>query len=246
MMKRFAVPALALAIPALAAADALTDIRTTLGQLGATAPLHATLEVSSTARSDEDEKPESGKASVGVEADASGLHIVYPRTTLMLADQEARGESIDPERPTPTRNGVRRVRPLHVAELVDGASALSVTLEGAALTGARPSNYHGKPARLLTFKLAPKISKATSKHLKKFEGSLSLWVGEDGIPLAAERTIYVKASFLLMSFESNHKENLTYTHLADRLVVTQFEETDKTDGMGQHTSSQVTEVLRIE
>jgi hypothetical protein len=56
-----------LLVPAIAAADGLTDLRATLGRLPATTPVHGTLDVTSTSRSNEDEKADDGKASVGFE-----------------------------------------------------------------------------------------------------------------------------------------------------------------------------------
>ena len=56
-----------LLLPSIAAADGLTDLRATLGRFPATTPLHGTLDVMSTSRSDEGDKAEEGKASVGFE-----------------------------------------------------------------------------------------------------------------------------------------------------------------------------------
>ena len=243
-MRKVAVLMLAAACPAFAA-DPLTDLRSALAQLGATTAIRGSLDLTSV-ESTEDEKPQNGKAVVGFEADAAGLRITYPRAALTQADQEAREEAADPERPMPTRNGVRRLRPLHVAELLNAASALSVMLESSTFAGARPAVYQGKPARLLTFKFTPKMSKAQAKRVKKFEGTVSLWIGDDGVPLAAERNAYTKASFFLISFESDRKETWTYAHIADRLVAVRYQESVKSDGAGQHNSSQLTEVLRIE
>jgi hypothetical protein len=243
-MRRLVILTLALATRAFSA-DPMTDIRTALARLGAASTVRGTLEVTSV-ESTEDEAPQNGKAVVGFEAGGDGLRILYPHSALSQADQEARDESADPERPTPTRNGVRRLRPLHVAELVNAGSALNVMLESCTFAGARPTIYQAKPARLLTFKFTPKMSKSQAKHVKKFDGTVSLWIGDDGVPLAAERISNIKASFLLMSFENNRKESWTYARVADRLIATRYQENVKTDGMGQHNSSQLIEVLRIE
>jgi hypothetical protein len=243
---RFHVSLLMLLVPAVVAADGLTDLRTTLGRFAATTPAHGTLDVTSTSRSNEEDKAEDGKASVGFEIGESGLHIIYPRAMLTQATQEARAEARDPERPTPVRNGASHVRPLHVAELLDGAAALSVLLESAQFVQTKPANIGGRPAHLLTFKLAPKMSKSDSKHVKKLDGALSVWVGEDGTPLAAEQSTSVKASFILISFEAGQKQNWTYARNGDRLVVTRYEANDKTDGLGQHSTSHTLEVVRLD
>jgi len=243
---RFRVSLFVLLVPVIAAADGLTDLRTTLGRLPATAPAHGTLDVTSTSRSNEDDKADDGKASVGFEIGDSGLHIIYSRNMLAQATQEARAEARDPEKPTPIRSGASQVRPLHVAELLDGAAALSILLESAQFVQMKPANIGGRPARLLTFKVVPKISKSESKHVKKVDSALMVWVGDDGAPLAAEEAMSIKASFLLMSFEVEQKHNWTYVRNGDRLVVTRYESSDKSDGLGQHSTSHTLETIRLE
>jgi hypothetical protein len=243
---RFRLSLFMLLVPAIAAADGLTDLRATLGRLPGTTPVHGTLDVTSTSRSNEDEKADDGKASVGFEIGEPGLHIIYPRAMLAQATQEARAEARDPEKSTPVRSGTSHVRPLHVAELLDGAAALSIVLESAQFVQTKPANLGGRPARLLSFKLFPKVSKSESKHVKKIESTLSVWVGDDGTPLAAEETTSIKASFLLMSFEADQKHNWAYVRNGDRLVVTRYESNDKSDGLGQHSTSHTVETVRLE
>lgn len=235
-----------LLLPSIAAADGLTDLRATLGRFPATTPLHGTLDVTSTSRSDEGEKAEEGKASVGFEIGEGGLHIIYPKAMLIQATQEARAEARDPERSTPVQSGARHIRPLHVAELLDGAAALSTILESAQFIQTKPANLGGRPARLLTFRILPKLSKADSKHVKKVDVSLTVWVGDDGIPMAAEQSMTAKASFLLISVEAGQKQNWMYARNGDRLVVTRYESNDKSDGLGQHETSRTIEVVRVE
>src|SRR3954447_25509774 len=215
---RFHVSLFVLLVPALAAADGLTDLRATLSRLPATTPVHGTLDVTSTSRSNEDDKADDGKATVGFEVGESGLHIIYPRAMLAQATQEARAEARDPEKSTPVRSGASHVRPLHVAELLDGAAPLSILLESAQFVQMKPANLGGRAARLLSFKLVPKLSKSESKHVKKIESALSVWLANDGTPLAAEQTISIKASFLLISFEADQKFHWTYARAGDRLV----------------------------
>ena len=233
-------------LPAVARADALTDLRATLAQLTATTAVHGSFEVTSTENNSEEEQPSEGKVTVGFEADASGLRVVYPKAMLSQAAQEARREATDPDGQTPVRSGASRVRALQLADLLDAAASLNTELITAQLTEVKTSTLQGKPARLLVLKLNPKLSKGSSKHVKKLEGSMSVWLGSDGVPLAAEQTVYIKASFMLMSFEQNQKESWTFTHTGDRLVATHYEETQKSDGMGQHGTSRVEQTVRLE
>ncbi len=244
MRSRFLV--LLALFPTLAAADALTDLRASLARLPATTAVRGTFEVSTTSRSDEDKKAEPGKAAVRFEVSDAGLHILYPRATLNQAVQEARARAADPEKSTPVQAGFREIRALHVADLLDSATSLSTLLETAQLVDAKAATYRGRPARNVVVKLVTRMSKSEAKHLKKFESTLSIWLAEDGTPMAAERATRLKASFLLMSIESDQKQSWQFTRTGDRLVATRFEETEKTDGMGQHTVQQTTETLTLE
>ena len=233
-------------LPALLHADGLTDLRTTLNQLPATAAVHGTFELNSTVTNADDPSVGGGKASVGFEADDTGLRVVYPKGLLSEATHEARVASADPEKPTPVRSGAGRVHPLDLADLLDAAAALNTELINAQLTDARASTFQGKPARLLVIKLNPRVSKAQSKHMKKMESTMSIWLGADGIPIGGERTFVGKASFMLMSFEIDQNASWTYTRSGDRLVMTHYEEKQKADGLGEHESSRVEQTVRLE
>lgn len=233
-------------LPALLRADALSDLRATLAQLPATAAVHGTFEVTSTVTNSDDPQITGGKASVGFEADSNGLRIVYSKSLLTQASQEARVEEADPDKPTPVRSGAERVHPLQLADLLDAAAALNTQLLNAQVTDVKALTFQGVAAHLLVLKLNPKLSKGQAKHMKKVEASMSLWLGPDGVPLAGERTFLGKASFMLLSFEFNQTANWTYTRSGDRLVMTRYEEKQKTDGLGEHESSRVEQTVRLE
>ena len=245
MNMRCTIALLVLLTPFSANADALTDLRASLAQLAATTPVHGAFEVTSTNKNSDEDQPSQGKASVEFEIGDAGLRILYPKPTLIQANQEARAEAADPERQTPARAGMGRVHAMELAELLDGAATLTTELLTAQLIDAKPTMYRGKPARLVTLKLSPKLSKGASKHVKKVDGTLSVWLGDDAVPIAAEQNFSVKASFMLMSFTTEQKKTWTYVRAGDRLVATASEETQKSDGMGQHNLSHVVQVVRV-
>src|SRR4051812_19295762 len=100
-MNKISIAVLVLLVPCAAAADSLTDVRAALTQLMATAPVHGSLEVTYTSKSNEDANPDNGKAAVTFEATEAGLRILYPRPVLAQASLEARSEAVDPDRPSP-------------------------------------------------------------------------------------------------------------------------------------------------
>ena len=246
MRFRALIASLVILAPFSLRADALTGLRTTLAQLAATTPAHGTFEVTSTSTSSDEGQAFQGKASIGFDISDAGLRILYPKVTLVQANQEARAEAVDPDRQTPARSGMGRVRALQLAELLDAAAMLNVELLNAELIEEKPTTYQGKPAHLVVLKLSPKLSKGASKRVKKVEATLSIWLADDGVPIAAERALSLKASFMLISFENDQKENWTYTRAGDRLVATRHQENQKSDGFGQHNASQVVEVVRLE
>jgi hypothetical protein len=243
---RFRVALFIVFLPSIAAADGLTDLRAALGRLAATTPVHGAFEVTSTSRSNDEVKTSDGKAAVGFEIGEGGLRITYPRAMLTQATQEARAEARDPERPTLVRNGTSNIRGVHLAELLDGAAPLSILLESAQLLQIKPANLGGRPAHLLLFKVVARMSKSDSKHVKKADGTLSVWIGDDGTPLGAEQSVSVKASFLLITFEVEQKQSWTYVRNGDRLIATRHEDNNKSDGLGQHETSRTVEVVRLE
>ncbi|HEX9161153.1 MAG TPA: hypothetical protein VF980_05540 [Thermoanaerobaculia bacterium] len=234
------------AFPSLAFADALTDLRTTLAQLAATTPVRGALDVTSTIHTSEDDRPDTGRASVQFESGGDGLRLIYSPSLLAEAGVEARREAVDPDQPSPVRSGLRRVNPLHLAELVDAAAALNVALQNAQLVEAKSSTYRGRPARVVTVRVTPKLTKAANKHVRKIERTLSIWVGDDGVPVAAEESLYAKASFLLITFENAQKESWSFTRTGDRLIATRHDQHQKAGGLGQHEASETTEVIRLE
>jgi hypothetical protein len=229
--------------PFVAAADALTDLRASLAKLTATTPVAGQYDLTAVSQADDDEKESTGRAVVGFEVSETGLRIEYSRAALTQAEQEARGRAADPERATPSRMGLQRIRPLHLAELLDAAAAMNVELQTAQLVDVKRTTWQGKPAQLVQLKLTPKLSRSASKRVKKLDSRLLVWVGDDGVPMAAEDTTMIKASVLLMSFTSNQKHSWTFARSGDRLVATRYEENSTSDGMGQHQKTRSSEVI---
>lgn len=227
-----------------ARADSLTDLRAALGRLAATTPVRGSLEVTSSSNSSESGTPRDGKVTVAFEMAEGGLHLIYPRAVMLQTSVESKFR--DPDRPTPVTNALREIRPREVFDLIDAGGALIAALESGQLVAVKAAAWNGRPAHLLLIRLEPKMSKDMAKHVKKLDVTMSVWTGEDGLPLAAEQSTNVKASFMLMSFSSDQKENWTFARSGDRLVAIRHENSNKSDGMGQHGVTRTTEVLRLE
>ena len=242
------LPLIAIAVcwPLTAHGDALAELRTTLSQLNATTAVRGVFEVVSTNTNSDEPQAFAGKAAASFEMNDAGLQVIYPKNLLAQATQEARNEEIDPDRQTPVRSGMSRIRTLSIVAMLDAAATLDSDLLTAQLTDVKASLYHGKTARVLALKLNPKTSKGSSKHMKSLDAHMSIWLGDDGVPVAAERTVTARVSFMLISIDSTQTENWTYVRVGDRLVATHHDSSQKTDGFGQHNSSQLAEIVSVQ
>ncbi|MEO8988787.1 MAG: hypothetical protein ABI293_12265, partial [Rhodanobacter sp.] len=102
MSPRVILPLLlaALVLPALARADAVSDLRTALGRLQATQPLAATLKVSSTVKSDDD-KTTHAQLQLSVASGKDGLSMRFSPELLQRAAGEAAVNAKNKDAPTP-------------------------------------------------------------------------------------------------------------------------------------------------
>lgn len=227
-----------------ARADTLADVRAALSRLSRTQPVRAQLQLSVRNQNEEQGSSE-GRTIVRVAEGEEGLIITYPQSELGKAAAEQKAEKRNPESKTPTRMALREVDPVDAAEMLDYSSTLLTRLEGAQVIQERVEAYAGKPARLLVLKLQPALSKSEAKRVKEMKYEMSLWIGNGGMPLAAETRLNVVAKFLLLTFRHNEKESWQYTYVANRLVVTKYSEDSSGSGLGQQYNRHRTAVLTV-
>lgn len=118
------------------------------------------------------------------------------------------------------------------AEAVDGAAPLLRLMDDARLVSDTTGTWGGKPARVVVLRVADKIGKTPGK-VTISENKLTLWLGADHVPLAAEHIRNGKFSFLILKSEQKTKRSWHYVRAGDRLVRARFELTQTTSGMGQ-------------
>jgi hypothetical protein len=218
-------------------ADGLADLRASLARMGAREPVRVAVSLETHSRGGEDEKPDSGKATFEVEHGADGLRLIYAPDVVTRAQQEARANGADPEKPTPTRTAMRQVDPADLIELLDAAASLTRRLDRATLVKDQRITVGGKPVRQLTLSLRPSLSKADAKRVKSFELTLIVNIDGDGIPLSAELRQSMKAKFLLISFEQNQQEIWVFGRTGDRLMAVRHHHKATGSGMGQKFES---------
>jgi hypothetical protein len=214
-------------------ADLLADVRASLARLTAREEIAATVTLETSRRSDDDQQPEIGRATVAAEHGPQGLRLTYSPELIARSRQEAREEDADPERPTPARTGMTRMDAAALLDSLDGAAVLARLMESATQVKEQRVNAGGRVLRQLTMTVKPKLSKADAKRVRSLEISLVVNVGDDAIPVSAERRQKLKAKFLLMTFENETLESWTYARTGDRLVALRNVQRSSGSGMGQ-------------
>lgn len=242
---RHLVLALVLALPL--SADPLADIRASLGRLTAREPIRATYEMQQAVTSEGKFGNDkfSGKAAVELEGDANGVRIVYPRALLEQIEQEQSAKSRDPKQSTPTVSALRQVDPVDTTDAVDFAPVLLRLLDGAKVVIDQAGTWQARPARVVVFRLADKLDPDDAGKVKLAENRLTLWLGADHTPLAAEHVVNAKFSFLFLKGESKQKTSWHFARVADRLVRVRLESSESNSGMGQKGSEQLVATLKV-
>lgn len=242
---RRAVLLLLLALPL--SADPLGDVRAAVGRLTAREPIRATYEYQRSVLNEGkfgDDKF-AGKATVELEGSDGGYHIVFPRLLLDQVEQERLARVKNPGQQTPTTNALRQIEPVATADAIDFAPTLLRLLDNSKLLSDAQGTWGGKPARVLVVRVPDRLDKDDAGKVKIAENKLTLWLGSDLVPLAAEHLYTAKFSFLVFKGETKEKKSWHLARVADRLVRMRFESTQNSSGMGQKGNEVVVATLRV-
>jgi hypothetical protein len=229
------------------AADPIGDVRAALGRLTAREPIHATYEMQRTVVNEGKFGNENftGKAVVELEGDASGFRIVIPRPLLEQLDREQLAHARDPKKTQPTLDALRQIEPTATSNAVDFAPELLRMIDGAKLISDAAGTFQGKTVRVLVLRLTDQLDEDDAKRVKVAENRLTLWLGNDLVPVGAEHLFNAKFSFLIFKGESKQKNSWYFAHVADRLVRVRHEQSQNSSGMGQHSNESTLATLRV-
>lgn len=217
-------------------ADTLADLKGTLAHLNGQEPVKASVTYQFWSRQGDEKQPvvTEGKANAFVEEGPLGLKMSWSRALLQTAAQEAKAQAKDPEQRASTRRAIEGLKAVEVSDYLSGAEELLRTLEQGQLLEEKAEAWQGKPARLLRFKITPKLSKQNQKYVKELVATASVWVGADGLPLAAETQVRMKGrALMVISFEQDQKETFQFTRIGNRLVVTHHAKENSGSGGGE-------------
>jgi len=234
---------------AAAGADTLSDLKAVVEPLRGATPIHATVEIQRARKSEGRfaNQTSNGSVTVDVSSDDAGLHLTYAPSLLERAQREAREHDADPKTPTPIRGTIADIDANGMADDLDFRSPLLRLLGVATTIGEARVMYHGTPARLLVLKLAPHLPReaTTIWHVNFSEDRLNVWIGADGVPIAAERSRKGSAGFLFLRGDMTSRESWNFVHAADRLVVTRHESSFVGSGFGQRGEGRDVQTLTL-
>jgi hypothetical protein len=215
--------------------DPLADLQAALARLGGKAPAAARFTVrfeNSTGEGKEQVKV-TGEVSGEVAEAAAGLSIRWGPAVLAQARDEERRHAVNPEVPTPTRDGLAQVQAIDLANRLDAAASLRDELARATLVEVKEELLDGLPTRLLILKLSPALQARERRYVKELDAIGKVWLGPDGLPLAAEARVLGKGRiFLIISFETEIRQAWRFARAGDRLVAVRFEEERRWEGAG--------------
>jgi hypothetical protein len=235
---RIAAPWMILALALPLAANGLDTLRTQLQKPAGPEALKASVECTTWNKRGDDKKPviSQGKASAWVEEGPQGLKIFWSRDLLQQVGKEVRAHHDDPEKTTPTQEAMGRMDALTLLDYFDAAPALLRHLDQAQLLEERPDTFEGKAVKLMTFKLAPKMSAEQKKYVKEFESTAKVWVDGEGVPVAAEVHTKLKGrALLVINFSADVQRDFRFARINGRLVTVRFSENNINSGAGENS-----------
>lgn len=240
MSHRLLVPAAWLALLLAAPrvyADGLADLRAALARPQGSAVIRGLFKAETTSRQGEAAEAEEdrGQAQVQFEEGPQGLRLLFSRDTLQRAEQEERNRQRDPKARTPTLGGLKALEVNELRGMLSPTAALLALLDEATPKGEVPDAWNGQPARRLSFELGlGRLRERDRKYIKKYEGTLDIWVGPEGWPLALRQQTQASGrAFLVVSFEMRSREEQVFVVVGERLVVVRRESQGSGAGAGE-------------
>jgi hypothetical protein len=225
-------------------ADVLADLKTTLANLNGREPVKARVAYEFSNHGSDDDKPvvEEANVSAQVSDGPEGLTILWARETIDAAAAELRNKDDKSGKKTSTRRAMDGLSATTLNDYLNATPRLQQLLEKAELLSDKTEPWEGQPARMLTFRIAQKLP----KYVKVLEHTVKLWLGADGVPLAAESRVLVKGrAFLVISFESTESEDWRFAHIGQRLVVTQHTKESAGSGGGEKGARKTVATLTV-
>ncbi len=226
-----------------AGADTLGDVRAAVSHLSAKPPLRATFQSKSfsTASGRFGNDKTQRNLSVEVAHDAAGISITVPQT---LLDEVSRARN---RGDASAQNLIGSIGTMAIADALDFRDSFLAMLDHAVVTREERVPFQGKPARHLLLKLQPRPKQSGTIDIGtvKTDDELSLWIGDDSLPLAAERTQKGTAGFMFFHGTYARRTSYTFAHTANRLMVVRLETSGNGSGLGENVETTDVQTLTL-
>ncbi|HEX3110158.1 MAG TPA: hypothetical protein VHU41_13775 [Thermoanaerobaculia bacterium] len=225
-------------------ADALGEVRTALQRMTASEPLHAVVQLDRSRHShgrflndDFD-----GSVMFEVDEDANGIRVSYSRSLLQRATNEDWAKEINPARGAGTRDALSEAQPRSIETAVDAAGMVLHLVNRGHIVEQKIETVQGRPERMLLFHLP--ATDGAEPGVSTTADNFTLWIGADGLPVAAKRERKGSAGVLFIHVNTVRTETWTFAARGDHLVAMRFDDRSTVDGPGQHGDAHSTWSVR--
>jgi hypothetical protein len=233
-----------------ARADGLADLKAALVRLQGQAPLKASVEAKTWSSRGEGKELEetNGLAIVTIDDGSRGLQVLYSKDMLARLELEEHAKEKNAKAKTPTLSAFKEFNSTELRPMISASGSMLRALEKHVFKSEKAESYNGKPARLLNFDFPlEKLPEDARKYVKKFEGSLDIWIAADGTPLASRAMQNMSGrAFVVVSFENKNESESVYTQVGDRLLTVRKETKNSSSGMGEKGETKVVKTLQVQ
>lgn len=225
---------MALFVAVVLAAGGLDETKAALEKLAADKPVQGELKVQRWQRSTGGEKPieSSGGVTFHVSDGKSGVSM---RCAPGMLNEKAGGI-------------IGMTNLVRVHKLLDAAPELNKQLEKAELVSDGPAKLGERAVRLLRLKVSDDAFKKDGAQfsVQATLAEASLWVAEDGTPLASELSADLEAGMLMIKAKTHTRIQREYAVVKGRLVVAKETEETQVDAMGHLVQTKQVSELGVE
>lgn len=228
-------------------AATIDDVKAAVNRLEARHPVRATLTIDQSVKSAGRFANETTTrlATAELSHDAAGLSITIPQALLDKASAAARKAETDRNA---AEDAIGSIRSLSAVEALNFRDSMLSLLDTATVEEEKRVVFRGRPARLLVLKLSEKPRKQSGTiqiGTTKTDDRMSLWIGDDHVPLAAERDTKTSAGFMFIRGTYSSHTSYTFARAHDRLILARSEMSEGGSGMGQKVDKRSVQAVTI-
>jgi hypothetical protein len=223
--------------------DSLGELKSAVSRLTARQPVRATYAIDITTKASGKLANQTSVRTVTAEVshDGRGVTITIPQD---LIEKATRGADRDD-----TNHAIDGIRSSSVVEALDYRAPLLELLNHGKLVEEKRVPFRGAQVRRLLMELdipeTERRNRITIGKIKVAEDRLTLWVGDDHVPLAAERFRKTSGGFMMIRVNMETRTSFTFARAGDRLVLTRLESASDGSVMGTKIDESSVQTLTV-